>query len=341
MAKHIVLSFLLSLAMTSCITVSMLTKTPSAPAFVTSTLPPTKSVTPHPTFAPSLVPTTESDLVSNLVPCKNGAVLLEDVTFPDNSNVPAGQVFTKTWKLKNTGTCPWEGFTMRYDSGERMSAPESTSVPETSANGIVDLSVDLTAPTRDGTYTTSFSLLSAIGEAIAIGAEKTFYVRVIVGKASPPALAQLPSSFPGGPALSIGTISIYCKYSYDENANYVQELASLINQARGDAGLTALDLNPLLTQAAQGHSIDMACNNFLSHEGYDGSRFGALVHATGYPNSFQEIIGIGTPQEAMDQWAADIGHWEIVLNALATEMGIGYAYNPDSDFGGYFTVDLH
>jgi len=38
---------------------------------------------------------------------------------------------------------------------------------------------------------------------------------------------------------------------------------------------------------------------------------------------------------------ADIGHWEIVLNALATEIGIGYAYNPNSDFGGYFTVDLH
>jgi len=43
----------------------------------------------------------------------------------------------------------------------------------------------------------------------------------------------------------------------------------------------------------------------------------------------------------MDQWRADTGHWEIVLNAFATEMGIGYAYNAKSNFGGYFTVDLH
>ncbi len=341
MAKPIVLSFLLSLAMTSCITVSMLTQTPSAPPFVTSTLPPTKVVTPRPAFTPSLVPTAEADRVSNLVPCKYGAVLLTDVTFPDNSHVPGGQIFTKTWKLKNTGTCPWEGFTIHYASGERMSALESAAMPETPAGGSVDLSVDLTSPARDGIYTTYFSMQSATGETIAIGTEKTFYVRVIVGEGSAPALAQPPSISPGVPAFSIGTISIYCKYSYSENANYVQELASLINQARGNASLPALDLNPLLTQAAQGHSIDMACNNFLGHEGSDGSRFGALVHATGYPNSFQEIIGIGTPNDAMDQWAADIGHWEIVLNALATEMGIGYAYSPDSNFGGYFTVDLH
>ena len=67
----------------------------------------------------------------------------------------------------------------------------------------------------------------------------------------------------------------------------------------------------------------------------------SILKATGYPNPFQEIIAIGIPQNAMDQWAADPGHWEIVLNALATEMGIGYAYNANSDFGGYFTVDLH
>ena len=115
----------------------------------------------------------------------------------------------------------------------------------------------------------------------------------------------------------------------------------MINQARGNAGLSALNLNPLLTQAAQCHSIDMACNNFRSHEGSDGSRFGALVDAVGYSFSFQEIIAIGTPQNAMDQWYGDIGHWEIVLNALATEMGIGYAYNANRNFGGYFTVDIH
>ena len=43
----------------------------------------------------------------------------------------------------------------------------------------------------------------------------------------------------------------------------------------------------------------------------------------------------------MDQWSTDAGHWEIVLNPLATEMGVGYAYNANSNFGGYFTVAIH
>ena len=317
------------------------TQTPSAPQFVTSTLPPTKIVMSQPTLTPSPTLTTDDSIVTQGVSCQNDAVLLEDVTFPDNSNVPAGKVFTKTWKFKNTGTCSWTGYTIRYASGERMNAPESVLIPETAAGGTVDLSIDLNAPASDGTYTTHFSLQSATGESIAIGTEGTFYAKIIVGAGGAPVPAQSPSTSLGAPAISIGNINIYCRYNYSDNAAYVQELASLINQARGNAGLSALNLNSLLRQAAQVHSIDMACNNFLSHQGSDGSRFGALVQAVGYPNSFQEIIAIGTPQNAMDQWSADPGHWEIVLNAFATDMGIGYAYNANSDYGGYFTVDLH
>jgi uncharacterized protein YkwD len=267
-------------------------------------------------------------------------VLLEDVTIPDNSKVPAGKIFTKTWKFKNTGTCPWAGFTIHYASGELMNAPASAPVPITAAGATMELSVDLTAPASDGTYTTNFSLQNAAGESVAIGAEQTFYVKVIVGNGGAPAPAQSLSISAGTPAVSIGNINIFCKNSYSENAGYVQELATLINQARKNAGLPDLSLNPLLTQAAQGHSIDMACNNFLGHEGSDGSMIGALVRELGF-SGFQEIIAIGTPQNAIDQWNADAGHWDIVLNALATEMGIGYAYSANSNFGGYFTVDLN
>jgi uncharacterized protein YkwD len=345
MTKTILLSVLLSLLLTACVSISVLTETPSAPSFVTATLPSTKIVMPRSTFTPSPAPIAGASATEK-GQCKNGAVLLEDVTIPDNSMVPAGEVFTKTWRLKNTGTCPWAGFSIHYASGERMNAPASVAVPETAAGETVDLSVDLSAPTGDGTYTTYFYLQSATGETVAIGAESTFYAKVIVGTggsspANAPVLAQSLSTSMGSPAISIGDIKIYCKHNYSENIIYVQELTSLINEARGRAGLSALNMNPLLAQAAQGHSVDMACNNFLGHEGSDGSRFGSLVHAVGYPFSFQEIIAIGTPQDAMNQWSADDGHWEIVLNALATEMGIGYAYNAKSNFGGYFTVDIH
>jgi uncharacterized protein YkwD len=342
MTKNIFLTFLLSMFLTSCITVSLQTATPlSAPHFVTATLPPTKDATPRPTRTPLPAPATGTAVLTKSVKCKDGAVLLEDVTIPDNSKVPAGKIFTKTWKFKNTGTCAWTGFTIHYVTGERMNALESAPVPGTAAGGTVDISIDLTAPANDGAYATYFSLHNAAGESIAIGAEKTFYVKVIVGAGSggTPVPTRSSSTSPGTPAVSIGNININCKYSYSENAGYVQELTSLINQARRNAGLPALSLNPLLTQAAQGHSIDMACNNFLGHEGSDGSSIGALVREVGYIG-FMEIIAIGTPQNAMDQWAADPPHWELVLDAGVTEMGIGYAYNADSDYGGYFTVDM-
>ncbi|HLO28494.1 MAG TPA: hypothetical protein VK249_05130, partial [Anaerolineales bacterium] len=86
MTQNKFLIFLLSMFMTSCITVSMQTEAPSAPHFVTATLPPTKIVTPRPTLTPSPASTMDAS-VTKLVQCNNGAVLLEDVTIPDNSNV--------------------------------------------------------------------------------------------------------------------------------------------------------------------------------------------------------------------------------------------------------------
>ncbi len=327
--------------MTSCITVAMQTETAPAPDFVTSTLPATKIMTPRPSSTSSPILATDNLPQTIEAKCENGAVLLEDVMIPDNSNVPAGKVFTKTWKLKNTGTCPWTGYSINYASGERMNAPASAQVPETPAGGIVDLSVDLTAPAGNGTYTIYFVLQSPAGESVPIGTEQTFYAKIVIGTGSAPAFIQSTSALQGVPAISIGTMNINCKYMYSENTVYVQQLASLINQVRADSGLTTLVLNPILTQAAQAHSADMACNDFLGHESSDGSFFGAFVRAVGYPNSFQEIIAIGTPQDAMDQWLADSGHWEIVLNANVTEMGVGYAYNSNSQYGGYFTVDIH
>ena len=181
MTKNLIPLILLSLFLTSCITVSVQTNTPSAPLFVTSTLPPTKVVTPRPTLTPAPTRTTGTAIATEVaIKCKDGAVLLEDVTIPDNSKVPAGKIFTKTWKFKNTGTCAWTGFTINYVTGERMSAPDSSPVPDTAAGDTVDISIDLTAPTSNGSYETYFSLQNAKGDALAIGAEKTFWLKVVV-----------------------------------------------------------------------------------------------------------------------------------------------------------------
>jgi uncharacterized protein YkwD len=263
--------------------------------------------------------------------CTNAAILLQDVTIPDNTQVKAGEKFTKTWEFQNTGTCPWTNYTMKFSSGDSMNAPLSTPVAETLPNEKVQVSLELTAPSADGTYTAYFTLNDSAGNVIPVGSENSFWVKILVGDA---VLTQ-------NTAIASFHTGVIPSCAYSENAGYVSELIFLINQARSEANVPALAINAPLTRAAQSHSADMACSNLLSHFGSDGAGWWERAVRAGYPNpSVAEIIAIGTPQDAMRQWRSDAGHWEFVMNAAATEIGVGYAYYAQSDYGGYFTVDF-
>jgi uncharacterized protein YkwD len=324
MSKKINLSLLLILLLTSCVKVSQEETPTAAPLlFVTSTLPPTKPGLSVPTQVPPTASPTPASTSSAL--CKDSAVFVEDVTYPDNTRVTGGEKFTKTWKLQNTGTCMWSGYTIAFVSGERMGAPDTAPVPETGAKATVDISIELTAPSADGSYTGNYELRNAAGETVPIGIEKTFWVKIIVGQGSA-----------GSPIDSqIGNCS------YTENAAYVQQLIELINQARADVGRAALTVNAQLMNAAQGHSLDMACNNFLRHSGSDGTWIGDRLVRAGYSSTYYlEVIAIGLPQDAMNQWRNDPIHWDAVINSRVTEIGVGYVFSRTSAYGGYWTVNM-
>ena len=163
-------------------------------------------------------------------------------------------------------------------------------------------------------------------------------MKIVVGNST-----TVPTTSGAGPT-QLGSIpadgNSNCNYS--PNAGYVNQIASLINAERTNAGLHTLTVNAQLAAAAQGHSADMACNNFLSHTGSDGSYINDRLSRAGYPINagFSEIIAIGTPQDAMNQWQSDQPHWDIVLNGGITEIGVGYAYYSSSEYGGYITVDF-
>jgi len=336
MQKTLILTLLLTLTLTSCVKVSSETAdtaTPAPPLFVTSTLPPTKQALTVPTQVP---PTSTPEPSTTTTPnaaaspaCRDSAILVEDVTYPDNTRVNAGETFTKTWKLQNVGTCTWTGYTVAFVDGERMGSPDTVPVPETERSKPVDVSVELTAPSADGTYRGNFELHNAAGEAVLIGTESIFWVQVIVGTGGS-------SNISGTPIVSqVGN----CIYT--TNDGYVQTLIQLINQARADVGRAALTVNQQLMNAAQGHSLDMACNNFLLHSGSDGSWIGDRLVNAGYPNSYYlEIIAIGLPQDAMNQWRNDPTHWDAVINSRVTEIGVGYVYSKFAAYGSYWTVDM-
>lgn len=112
-------------------------------------------------------------------PC-NRASFVEDITVPDNTNFTVGKAFTKTWKLKNVGSCTWtSGYQLVFDSGDLMGGPASQQLTAgTVAPGeTIDVSVNLIAPAAPGTYKGNWKLKEPGGAIFALSTG-AFWVQI-------------------------------------------------------------------------------------------------------------------------------------------------------------------
>lgn len=110
---------------------------------------------------------------------------------------------------------------------------------------------------------------------------------------------------------------------------FAQEVVELTNQERVRAGCAPLTVNLQLVQAAQGHSEDMALNDFFSHTGSDGSAPWDRIEAAGYQwrEAGENIAaGYSTPQDVMDGWMDSEGHRANILRCSYQEIGVGYVF---------------
>jgi hypothetical protein len=116
-------------------------------------------------------------------PC-NRATFIADVTVADGTNFAQGAKFTKTWRLRNDGTCTWTtGYSLIFDHGSAMGG-STVSLPNAVApGGVIDLSVDQVAPSSDGTYQGFWMLQDANANRFGIGynAAIAFWVKITVG----------------------------------------------------------------------------------------------------------------------------------------------------------------
>jgi uncharacterized protein YkwD len=125
------------------------------------------------------------------------------------------------------------------------------------------------------------------------------------------------------------------------NASYAARVIQLINAERAKVGLSALSAQEQIYSAAQLHSSDMACNNYLSHTGLDGSTVGERTQRQGYSwSSVGENIAAGysSPESVVQGWMNSPGHKANILGASYTEIGIGYAFGNASGYGSYWTA---
>ena len=119
---------------------------------------------------------------------------------------------------------------------------------------------------------------------------------------------------------------------------FEQEVVLLVNQERATRQISPLVLDDRLLAAAQGHALDMATNNFMSHTGSDGSSARERIVSAGYPGpSWGENVagGFSTPTAVVNAWMNSSGHRANILNSGFEHIGVGWAYQAGTTYGNY------
>jgi uncharacterized protein YkwD len=105
----------------------------------------------------------------------------------------------------------------------------------------------------------------------------------------------------------------------------------------------ALSMNAALRQSARCHSLDMATQNYFTHESKDGrSPWTRMTNAGyhGFPAAENIAAGYGDARSVMNGWMASPGHCRNIMLSTATEIGIGFAFSSQSDYRTYWTQDF-
>ncbi|MGW1676604.1 CAP domain-containing protein [Saccharopolyspora sp. NPDC002376] len=122
-----------------------------------------------------------------------------------------------------------------------------------------------------------------------------------------------------------------------------QQLLDLTNNARAGAGCPPLRLNANLNEAAAEHSADMAHQNHFEHTGSDGSDPADRTQAAGYPGNYigeNIAAGYDSPTAVFQKWMETAVHRGNILDCEFTDLGVGHAEVPTSQYRTYWTQDL-
>lgn len=114
-----------------------------------------------------------------------------------------------------------------------------------------------------------------------------------------------------------------------------------VNVERAGAGCGALDVNELLTAAADRHSRDMGIRGIVTHTGSDGSTVGRRVRDAGYQ---WQIVGENITEadvsaiEVVDVWMKSPRHRENIVNCAYRDTGVSMYF--DTRTGRFYWVQV-
>lgn len=118
----------------------------------------------------------------------------------------------------------------------------------------------------------------------------------------------------------------------------IYEVLTQTNIARAEKGLSALALDPKLTEQACVRAAEIASKGVLSHTRPNGQPWSSVFDLNGFHGSRGENIAMGytSAKEVCDGWKNSEGHYENMINRDYGYMGVGIA--PCADGMGFVFV---
>lgn len=116
-------------------------------------------------------------------------------------------------------------------------------------------------------------------------------------------------------------------------ADYAKEILRLVNEERAKVGASPLTLNPMLTSAANVRAEEIT--ECFAHSRPDGSSFSTVLNDLGidyYCSGENIAAGLSEAEVVVEQWVNSPAHYENIINAKYTQLGVGYYYDSGSAF---------
>ena len=155
----------------------------TAAAFTTTPQPiPAETETPEPTATeteqPAAVITNAEGTQVEICDSLGYDIATVDVNVPDNTVMSPGQDFIKTWRVKNTGACPWgAGYVLAYAGYSNKMSGQFIAFNEVIQPGQeVELSVQFKAPDAAGEYLSAWTMQNPKGVAF----PEIVFVKILV-----------------------------------------------------------------------------------------------------------------------------------------------------------------
>jgi hypothetical protein len=156
-----------------------------------------------------------------------------DVTIVDDTVFHYGEPLTKTWRIRNVGTCTWNSaYRLIFAGGDKFAGPSAVPLPaDVAPDQTVDISVTLTAPGAPGQYQSFWELQAPNGTVFGVGgsANGVIWIRIRVippllstattsATASPgPSPQGAVTATPAAPLLAVDFVNVACQAQWQSN----------------------------------------------------------------------------------------------------------------------------